>query len=107
MKNTRYLLFTAIVVTAAVLGFLFWQGNGNGNDVVPEGFARGNGRVEAVEIDVASKLPGRIETILVREGEFVKAGQPLAALDIRQLKANRHQAEAELRRAKIAVETPG
>jgi HlyD family secretion protein len=102
MKNTRYLLFAAIVVAAAVLGFLVWQGNGDG--VVPEGFARGNGRVEAVEIDVASKLPGRIETILVREGEFIEAGQPLTALDTRQLEANRHQAEAELRRAEIAVE---
>ena len=105
MTYTRYLLFTAVVVAAAVLGYLFWQSNGNG--AVPEGFARGNGRVEAVEIDVASKLPGRIETILVREGELVEAGQPLAALDTRQLKANRHQAEAELRRAEIAVENAG
>jgi len=105
MTNTRYFLFTAIVVAGVVLGFLYWQGNGNG--VVPEGFARGNGRVEAVEIDVASKLPGRIEAILVQEGELVEAGQTLAALDIRQLKANRHQAEAELRRAEIAVENAG
>ena len=105
MKNTRFLLFTAIVVAAAVLGFLVWQGNGNG--AVPEGFALGNGRVEAVDVDVASKLPGRIEAILVREGELVEAGQPLATLDTRQLKANRHQAEAELRRAEIAVENAG
>lgn len=102
MTNTRSLLFAAIVVAGAVLGFLFWQGNGNG--VFPEGFARGNGRVEAVEIDVASKLPGRIEAILVREGALVDAGQPLVELDTRQLKANRHQSEAELRRAEIAVE---
>lgn len=102
MTNTRNLLFIAVAVVGAVLGFLFWKGNGNGE--VPEGFARGNGRVEAVEIDLASKLPGRIETILVREGELVEAGQPLAALDVRQLKANRHQAEAELRRSEIAVE---
>ncbi|MDF1716483.1 MAG: HlyD family efflux transporter periplasmic adaptor subunit [Antarcticimicrobium sp.] len=102
MTNTRFLLFTAIAVVGGVLGFLVWQDNGNG--AVPEGFARGNGRVEAVEIDVASKLPGRIETILIREGQLVAAGQPLAALDIRQLKASRHQAEAELRRAEIAVE---
>ncbi|MBC7156389.1 MAG: biotin/lipoyl-binding protein, partial [Rhodobacteraceae bacterium] len=102
MKNTRSLFVAAIVVIAAVAGFLFWQGNGNGD--VPEGFARGNGRVEAVEIDVAAKLPGRIEAILVREGELVEAGQPLVELDTRQLKANRHQLEAELRRAEISVE---
>lgn len=102
MTNTRSLLLAAIVVAAAVSGFLFWQGSTNG--AVPEGFARGNGRVEAVEIDVASKLPGRIESILVQEGGLVEAGQPLVALDTRQLKANRHQAEAELRRAEISVQ---
>jgi HlyD family secretion protein len=102
MPNARRLLISAIALTAALIGFFFWQGNGN--DVVPEGFARGNGRVEAVEIDVASKLPGRIEAILVREGVLVDAGQPLVELDTRQLEANRHQAEAELHRAEIAVE---
>jgi len=102
VTNTRSLLLAAIVVAAAVSGYLYWQGSTNG--AVPEGFARGNGRVEAVEIDVASKLPGRIESILVQEGGLVEAGQPLVALDTRQLKANRHQAEAELRRAEISVE---
>ena len=51
MPNIRNLLFAAIVVAGAVLGYLLWQSNGNG--AVPEGFALGNGRVEAVEIDVA------------------------------------------------------
>jgi len=103
VTNTRPILMAAIVIAGAVFGYyFFWQSNRT--DVVAEGFARGNGRVEAVEIDVASKLPGRIEAILVREGVLVEAGQPLVALDTRQLKANRHQAEAELRRAEIAVE---
>lgn len=72
MKNTRYLLFTTIVVAATILGFLVWQGNGDG--AVPEGFARGNGRVEAVEIDVASKLPGRIETIWFGRASLSRRG---------------------------------
>ncbi|MDF1803581.1 biotin/lipoyl-binding protein [Thalassovita sp.] len=102
MPNVRPLLIPSTALVAALIGFFFWQGSGN--DVVPEGFARGNGRIEAVEIDVASKLPGRIEAILVREGVLVEAGQPLVELDTRQLKASRHQSEAELRRAEIAVE---
>ncbi|AMY69782.1 MULTISPECIES: HlyD family secretion protein [Frigidibacter] len=101
MTNTRPILMAAIVIAGAVFGYFFWQSNRA--DVVAEGFARGNGRIEAVEIDVASKLPGRIEAILVREGGLVEAGQPLVTLDTRQLKANRHQAEAELRRTEIAV----
>jgi HlyD family secretion protein len=42
------------------------------------GLVSGNGRIEATEIDVATKLPGRVTAMLVDEGDFVKAGQPLA-----------------------------
>ncbi|MDZ4049251.1 MAG: HlyD family efflux transporter periplasmic adaptor subunit [Limnobacter sp.] len=96
-----YLAVGAGLALLAV-GFFFWRGEGVQS--VPEGFAFGNGRIEAVEIDVASKYPGRIDTVLVHEGELVEAGQPLVQLDIRQVKAARHQAEAELRRAEISVE---
>ena len=50
----------AIVIAVAVSGFLIWQSTLSDTDA--EGFARGNGRIEAVEIDVAAKLPGRIDT---------------------------------------------
>jgi HlyD family secretion protein len=35
------------------------------------GFVSGNGRVEGTEIDVANKLAGRVQDILVDEGDFV------------------------------------
>ena len=41
---------------------------------VPEGFAVSNGRIEATEVDIASKIAGRIATILVKEGQFVREG---------------------------------
>ena len=31
-----------------------------------------NGRIEATEVDIASKIAGRIDTILVKEGQFVR-----------------------------------
>ena len=40
-------------------------------------FAAGNGRLEATEINVAAKLAGRIDGILVEEGDLVKKGQKL------------------------------
>lgn len=43
MPNVRPLLIPSTALVAALIGFFFWQGNGN--DVVPEGFARGNGRI--------------------------------------------------------------
>ena len=39
---------------------------------LPEGFASSNGRIEATEVDIASKIAGRIGTILVKEGQFVR-----------------------------------
>ncbi|MDR3669823.1 MAG: biotin/lipoyl-binding protein, partial [Holophaga sp.] len=42
------------------------------------GFVSGNGRLEATEIDVAAKLAGRVQDILVNEGDLVEAGQTLA-----------------------------
>ena len=50
---------------------------------IPEGFASGNGRLEAKEFDIASKLPGRIAEVLVQEGDQVEANQILALLDTR------------------------
>src|SRR5271165_138964 len=34
---------------------------------LPEGFASGNGRIEATEIDIDAKIPGRIQDVLVDE----------------------------------------
>ncbi|MFU8866026.1 MAG: HlyD family secretion protein [Rhodobacterales bacterium] len=101
VANTRLILMAAIVVAGAAFGFFFWQSNRA--DAVADGFARGNGRIEAVEINVASRFPGRIDAVLVNEGALVEAGDPLIRLDTRQLQASRHQMEAELRRAEIAV----
>ncbi len=72
---------------------------------LPQGFASGNGRIEATEIDVDAKIPGRIADILVAEGDFVRAGQVLVHMDTRTLEAQRHEAEAQLERATIGIDT--
>src|SRR5271166_5171097 len=40
-----------------------WRGD------LPEGIAKNNGRIEATEIDVASKYAGRLESVMVDEGD--------------------------------------
>lgn len=72
---------------------------------LPNGFASGNGRIEATEIDIATKTPGRIKAILVGEGDFVRAGQVLAEMDTDALKAQLREAQAQLQRALISIET--
>ncbi|QOG06567.1 HlyD family efflux transporter periplasmic adaptor subunit [Aureimonas sp. OT7] len=91
------------VAIAAVVAYLAWQAMADPG--LPEGIASGNGRIEAVEIDISAKAGGRLSDILVNEGDFVHTGQDLAVMDTNQLEAGRRQAEAELRRAEIAIET--
>jgi HlyD family secretion protein len=67
------------------------------------GFVSGNGRVEATEIDVATKLSGRVREILANEGDFVLAEQVLARMQIDTLDAQRDEAWAQSRQAATAV----
>lgn len=67
------------------------------------GFVNGNGRIEATEIDVATKLAGRIDEILVVEGEFVQKGQTLVQMNIDVLRAQREEAIAQSMQASAAV----
>jgi HlyD family secretion protein len=67
------------------------------------GVVSGNGRIEATEIDVATKLGGRVDTLLVDEGDFVTAGQPLATMQTQVLEAQRDEADARRQQAINAV----
>jgi len=71
-----------------------------GDTSLPEGFAFGNGRIEATEVDVATKLPGRLKEVRVWEGDRVEAGEVVAVLDTEALEAEQRQAQAQLRRAR-------
>ena len=74
---------------------------------LPPGFAVGNGRIEATEIDIATKLPGRIREVLAKEGDTVQAGQIVARMDTQTLEAELRQAEAQVRQAHDAKATAG
>ena len=99
LKHRLILLAVLAAVTAA--GTYAWstlrpQGPG-------EGFVSGNGRIEATEVDVAAKLGGRVQSILVKEGDFVTAGQPLAHMQIDTLQASHDEARARHQQAVAAV----
>lgn len=94
------IVLAAAAALAAYLGWQWLRPN-----PLPPGFASGNGRIEAVDIDIAAKLPGRVEVIYVNEGDPVTAGQVLAKIDTRILRAQLRETLAELERARIAIET--
>ena len=68
------------------------------NQGLPDGLIQANGRIEGDHVTIASKFPGRVQELLVREGATVMQGQVLIRLDSSQASARvqqaRHAAEA-------------
>jgi len=100
--DKRWLRRGTVSVAAVVVAAIAWQLL-QPHDL-PDGIVSGNGRIEAVEIDVAPKAPGRIREILADEGDFVKAGQVVAHMDTDVLQAQRAEAEAQLQQALNAID---
>lgn len=99
----KWALRGAILIAALLAGYLGWRLLNH--DELGDAFASGNGRVEATEIDIAAKTPGRIRSILADEGDEVKAGQVLATIDVDALLAQRAQAIAQRQAALTSVQT--
>jgi len=97
-KRLIPLVLIAIAAGAGIYAWKSMRPTGPG-----PGFASGNGRIEATEIDVATKLGGRVQDILVNEGDFVTAGQLLAHMQVQTLDAQRDEAHARQQQSVAAV----
>ncbi len=88
ISRKRIVVLTILAAAALVATALYagWFRNGNALE--------GSGTVEARNIRVGSKVGGRIEQVLVREGDAVEAGQVLVTFDDRELKAALEQSLA-------------
>ena len=58
------------------------------------------GGIEADQVDIATKRAGRIEAVLVAEGNLVEVGQMMARMTVTDLQADFREAEANLRQAR-------
>ncbi len=90
-RRTLYLAGAAVVVVGAVAAWWFFSAPS-----LPDGFAAGNGRLEATEYFIASKYPGRIQEVLFNEGDTVNAGQVVAKMDTSALDAQLREAQAQI-----------
>lgn len=99
-KSRLPVILIALVVIAIAAWFAWrtLQDTGPG-----PGFASGNGRIEATEVDVSAKLAGRIEEILVKEGDYVQRGQALARMQVTTLEAQLAEAQASHQEAIHAI----
>ncbi len=94
------LLVAVLLIGGAGGGAFWWLSRPPG---LPPGIAFSNGRLEADEIDVATKFAGRISEILADEGTMVKAGEVVARMDTRDLQAQLSQANAQIAQAQQSV----
>ena len=104
LKDRRFLkrislACIAVPLAGALAYHVFLQGDVG---ALPAGIAYGNGRLEATEVDIATKTPGRLAEVLVDEGDLVEEGRIVARMDITSLEAQLRQAEAEVTRFRQA-----
>jgi HlyD family secretion protein len=100
---SRKLILISLAVAVVAVGAIAWlifSGRG-----LPPGFAGGNGRLEATQVDIATKYAGRIKEILANEGDMVDAGQVLATMDTEPLDAQLRSAQAQIREAEDNLRT--
>lgn len=91
-----------VIVVLGVIAYFIWQ---NMHQQDTDGIVSGNGRIEATEINISSKLSGQLEEVSVKEGEFVEPGQVLARIKISTLEAQVLEAEAQKQQAQDAIAT--
>lgn len=63
-----------------------------------------SGTVETREIRVGSKTGGRVQAVLVEEGQQVNPGDPLVRFDVAELEAQQAQAEARIAQQRARLE---
>jgi len=93
MKYKYWLIGFVLLVTTGICFYLYLRPSNEIN------FIYVSGRIEGDEVDVGTKVGGRITELKVKEGERVKKGQVIATLDANDLKARLNQALAAKRSA--------
>ncbi len=95
-------LFIIVIIICATGSWYYWYQQQLAQ-TLPEGIVKSNGRLELERFDIASLYPGRVEEILVEEGDEVEKNQLLVKLSSRQSSSQLTAALAAEQRAKELV----
>src|SRR6516164_1721819 len=106
-KKTRYLPWLAlaclIALGGAAAGYVAWKQYQA--SALPAGIVSVNGRVEATQVDISTKIPGRVIEIVPHEGDLVSPGEVVARIDTSETGAQLHQAQASAELARKTLAT--
>jgi HlyD family secretion protein len=95
MKIPRYVVILAaavVVIGSGAAGYVAWEQYEA--SLLPVGIVSINGRVEATQVDISTKIPGRVTEIVPHEGDMVSPGEVVARIDTSETGAQLHQAQA-------------
>jgi len=88
MKNAKPLLLTAVALSVASwVGYSFYQA------YQPKP-VRLQGQIESQQYSISSKVPGRIDQVLVRKGDHIDKGELVFTLHSPEIEAKLEQAKA-------------
>jgi HlyD family secretion protein len=100
-KRRGGLLLAGILLAGGIILYLFWfQNRDKEGSSIPV-----SGNIEVTTVDVAFKIPGKIENLLVDEGDHVQQRQLIASLEHRDLLAQKSKAEATLEATRSNIPT--
>ncbi|MDI6716679.1 MAG: efflux RND transporter periplasmic adaptor subunit [Actinomycetota bacterium] len=102
MKHKRLVLVPLVLVIlgAAGIGWYLYQANQNSSN----GKIEGSGTIEAVDLNISSRLSAEVKAVKVREGEHVKKGDVLVVLDDSILKDQVAAAKAGVEAAQATLD---
>ena len=101
MKSGAVQRLVQLIVLGAVafVGWRAWERHQRAQVQLPEAITAGNGRIEAIQVDIATKYAGRIGDVLAREGSMVAPDDLLAHIDSTEMRAELEKANAQLAKA--------
>lgn len=100
-RRLRFSVGLLAVLLAAGGGGVYWWKHSQSQ--LPAGISFGNGRLEADEIDISTKFPGRIAELRADIGDMVTAGQVVARMDTRDLQESLKKSQAQVEQARQTI----
>ena len=85
----KFIIILIVIAAVVGIGGYAYKNYLQNQEMLNPKFYSGNGRLEATEVYVSSKLAGRIEEIFVKEGDLVKKGDKLVKMQTSTLEAQK------------------
>lgn len=98
--NKKVIAGVLVIIAVALIGFWAWKYNDKEQS---DSFLTLHGNVDIRQVSLAFEQSGRIQKLMVQEGDKVQAGQLLATLNTNALQIQAKQAQAQLKAQQEAI----